>query len=439
MSYSLVRRLLLLAVGLALAGCGGKDQETSWPQWRGPGGLGISGATELPVTWDKDGSGIKWSARIDGIGTSSPIAIGDRVYLTSAKAVGRQVELQVHSFDLSTGERVWQTTVAQRRREKRHRMNSSAGPTPVSDGKTTFAYFGSHLAALDAGGNTIWVREIDPQYLKDSRYGAGSSLVLAGDLVIVLRDRERVAEDQVGWIAAYDKATGEPVWRSQWDDSCCSYITPLALDREGQSGGTELFVVLAGYVASFDPKTGRMLQRQDQVIAQPVASPVFEDDLVCVASGAHANREAGCWQIVEEAGKTTWKLLWKIAKWVPDTSSPILMDGRLYLLTEKGILRCLEARTGAMIWQIRLERSGYRASLVMGAGKLYAVGETGAVSVISPNDGEILAVNTMPESHYIASPAIAGGCLLIRSSSELYCVDGADRPEPAQSAQSEAG
>ena len=137
--------------------------------------------------------------------------------------------------------------------------------------------------------------------------------------------------------------------------------------------------------------------------------------------------------MVEEGGETIWKPLWKLGKWVPDTSSPILLDGWLYLLTEKGILRCLEARTGKMIWQIRLETAGYRASLVAGAGKLYALGQTGAVSVISPDDGEILAVNYLPESQYIASPAIAGGCLLFRSASELYCVDGAEPPEPAQS------
>jgi outer membrane protein assembly factor BamB len=103
-----------------------------------------------------------------------------------------------------------------------------------------------------------------------------------------------------------------------------------------------------------------------------------------------------------------------------------LLDERLYLLTEKGILRSLDARTGELFWQKRLETSGYRASLVAGAGKLYATGQTGVVSVISPDDGEIIAVNYMPEARYVASPAIAGECLLIRSASELHCVNGAD-------------
>ena len=434
------RRQLLLVVGaLALAGCGGEDSGSAWPQWRGPGGLGISSAAELPVHWDKDGSGIKWSARIDGFGTSSPIAVGGRVYVTSAERIGNQVELRVHGFDLSNGESLWQTTVARRERERTHRMHSSAGPTPVSDGQTTFAYFGSHLAALDSAGQTLWVNEIDPDYLKNSRYAAGSSLVLAGDLVIVLRDRERVAEDQVGWIAAYDKAAGEQVWRKQWDDTCCSYVTPLVIDGGGGSGDTELFVVLAGYVVSLDPETGEGLRRHDLAAAQPVASPVVEDGLVCVASGAHGQRRAGCWEMVEEGGETTWKSLWRQGKWVPDTSSPILLKGRLYLLTEKGILRCLEARTGKLIWQKRLEASGYRASLVAGAGKLYATGQTGAVSVVSPDDGEIVAVNYLPESRYVASPAIAGDCLLIRSASDLYCVNGTESFQSTQPAQSGAG
>ncbi|MCP4201566.1 MAG: PQQ-binding-like beta-propeller repeat protein [bacterium] len=430
----LMLRLLALGAGLVLVGCGSSDGGASWPQWRGPGGLGISSAEELPVHWDSNGEGIKWSARIDGTGTSSPIAVGDRVILTSAKAVGNRVELQVHSFDLNSGESLWQTTVARRKREKMHRMNSSAGPTPVSDGHHTFAYFGSHLAALDAGGKPVWVNEIDPAYLKEARYAAGSSLILAGDLVIVLRDRERVAEELVGWITAYDKATGELVWKNQWDDSCCSYVTPLAIGGGSESEAAELFVVLAGYVVSFDPKTGEALRREDQVIAQPVASPVVEDDLICVASGAHAHRQARCWEVVEEGGKTSWKLLWEISKWVPDTSSPILLNGRLYLLTEKGILRCLDARTGKMLWQKRLERSGYRASLLAGAGKLYATGETGAVSVISLDDGQTIAVNYLPEARYVASPAVAGECLLIRSASELHCVNGTDGPSQSEAA-----
>ena len=149
-----------------------RGQGDEWSQWRGPGGLGISNRAGLPVVWDQDGTGIKWSAPIDGFGTSSPIVADGVVFLTSAKESEEGVALQVHAFDLASGESLWQTPVAHRQRERRHRVNSSAGPTPVTDGEMVFAYFGSHLVALDREGKTVWVREIDPDYLKESRYGA---------------------------------------------------------------------------------------------------------------------------------------------------------------------------------------------------------------------------------------------------------------------------
>lgn len=417
--------LVLVVLAALAAGCGESSGELTWAQWRGPNGLGLSEADDLPLHWNKDGAGIKWSAALEGTGTSSPVVAGDRVYVTSATVaqVGQQVELMVTSFDLDSGKTLWRTTVVQRPRERMHMINSSAGPTPVTDGERVFAYFGSHLAALDRSGETLWVKEIDPAYLEEARYAAGSSLVLFGDTVIVLRDRERVAEELEGWIAAFDKATGEEVWKKKTGPSCCSYTTPILIDgAESQ----ELFVVLAGYVSSYDPATGKRLWRKKQVIAQPVSSPVVEGDLLCVASGAHGHRQARCWERTVEDGAVNWKGLWKYAKWVPDTSSPVLLDSRFYLLTEKGILRAIDARNGKLIWQKRLERAGYRASLVAGAGRLYAVAQTGTVSVVDPADGATLAVNTMPAETYVASPAIAGGYFLVRSDSHLYCIVGTD-------------
>lgn len=426
----------LAAAALLFTACGGQDAgsgggsggepELTWAGWRGPDGLGISTAGEPPMTWDRDGAGLKWSAEIGGAGTSSPIVADGRVYVTSATVaqINQPIEMLVHAFDLDTGERLWRTSIGGRGRERMHRMNTSAGPTPATDGRHVFVYFGSHLAALDIDGDVVWTKEIDTNYLEESRYAAGSSVFLYDDKVIILRDRERVADELVGWIAAYDKATGEQVWKKKFDDSCCSYVTPMVIDGDD---GDELFIVLAGYVAAYDPETGKRRWRQKQGIAQPVASPVKEDGLMCVASGAHGHREAICWEEVDREGQRNWKPLWRYSKWVPDTSSPVLSDGRLFLLTEKGILRSVNARTGKLLWQRRLSRAGagYRASLLAAAGKLYAVGQSGETSIVAMEDGEILAVNTLPEENYLASPALAGDCLLIRSDVGLYCVDGA--------------
>ncbi|MFQ5525050.1 MAG: PQQ-binding-like beta-propeller repeat protein [Thermoanaerobaculia bacterium] len=424
--------LVLAMAGLMVSACGKPDTDLSWSQWRGADGSGITEKTDLPLHWRKDGAGIKWAAELDGAGTSSPVVAGGQVFVTSATTavVGKPIEINVESFDLASGELGWRTTIATRNRERMHRMNSSAGPTPASDGEHLFAYVGSHLAALTMDGDIVWVQEIDPNYLAESRYGAGSSVLLYGDMVVILRDRERVDDALVGWMAAYDKASGEQVWRKKIDDSCCSYVTPLVIEG---AAGDELFVVLAGYVASYDPASGKRLWRRKQEIAQPVASPVAEGDLLCVASGAHGHRQARCWEKVTEDDQTVWRDLWKHQKWVGDTSSPVLVDGRLYLLTEKGILRSIDARTGKLLWQKRLAAEGYRASLVAGESRLYALGQAGSVSVVSQADGETLAVNSMPEATYVASPGVAGECLLIRSNARLYCVGGTDAPAPAGS------
>ena len=290
--------LASLAVGvlaLFLVACGGGPRDPGeWPQWRGPAGTGVSSTEGLPLHWDEDGAGIRWQVEIPDKGISSPIVSGGRVFLTSEQQQGDDTALKVASYDLATGALQWRTTVLSRAREKfppRSVTNSPAGPTPAADGKFVYAYFGSHLAALDFRGRLAWLEEIDPRYLDDIWYGAGSSLVLAGNQIIVFRDREQTGKGHFSWLAAFDKKTGRRVWRKQWRDTCCSYTTPLVLERPS---GTELVVSMAGRLVSHDLGTGEPLWRREHLSWQPVASPVVMDDLVCVASGAHLNKGLSC-------------------------------------------------------------------------------------------------------------------------------------------------
>ena len=412
------RRLFLVAVALALVACGGEESDASWPQWRGPGGLGISSAADLPFHWNKDGSGIKWSAPIDGAGTSSPIAVGGRVYVTSAKRIGSQVELRVHGFDLGNGESLWQTTVARRQRERTHRMNSSAGSTPVSDGQTTFAYFGSHLAALDSAGQTVWVNEIDPDYLKNARYAAGSSLVLAGDLVIVLRDRERVAEDQVGWIAAYDKTSGEQVWKKHWDDSCCSYTTPLVFNHRA---GQQIVRWSTGEVLGYAADSGRRLWSLETGTLQPVPSPVVAGNLLCNSAGV-LGRETLCAALSDD-GASSPDVVWRIPAKAPRIPSGVLYQGLLFTVTDLAVMTAFDAATGRSVWARRLKGGRFSASLLAADGRIYATSERGLTTVVAAKRKfELLAENHVGEE-VRGSPAAAGGCLLVRTRQHLYCIE----------------
>lgn len=418
--------LSALAV-LALAGCAGEPPVPGeWPQFRGPEGTGVSSAEGLPLHWNEEGEGIRWQVEVPDKGISSPIVSGGRVFLTSEEQQGEDTALKVLSFDLKTGAQQWQTTLFSRGREEfppRSIDNSPAGPTPVADGEFVYVYFGSHLAALDYRGKVVWLEEIDPRYLQEVWYGASSSLVLVGDKIIVFRDREKAEEELHGWIAAFDKKTGARVWKKQWKDTCCSYTTPLVLAREG---GTELLVSMAGRIMSYDPDTGEVLWRKEMLTEQPVASPVIWEDLICVSSGAHFNKGMACWRMKAKRGKRPQEL-WKGGKAIPETASPVLLNGLLFTVTERGIMSAHNAETGKAQWRKRLSGDAqvYHASLVAGDGKVYVTSMGGSVSVIAAESRfKVLAENQLPAEGVVATPAIADGCLVVRTSAHLMCVEG---------------
>ncbi len=425
---ALTRSLFGLLAVLVLGGCErGEVSAGSWPQWRGPNGSGVSEEIGLPVSWSAD-EGIRWGVELPGTGISSPIVGNDVVYVTAGEGTVEQ-SLVVIALDLKTGATLWKTEVIKRPAETLHDMNRSASATPATDGKSIFVYFGSHLAAVSVKGKLLWVKEIYSDYLEYSRYGAGSSLVLTDDAVVVFRDRE-YPRDWPGWLAAYSKVNGEEVWKREWTDSCCSYTTPLMINFANQS---EILVAQAGRVMSFEPKTGESLwQRSLPNMWQPVASPVVEDDLLCVASGAHNVREMGCWRLKFKAEKRRIRDLWKGDRTVPGTASPILYNKLFYTVHEKGFTRCYDAETGNELWRARLTQGGYHASPVAGDGKIYAVSWAGTVSVFAAHHRyQLLSENPLPEGGVLASPAIADGCLLVRTSGHLYCVEGNDPPTPA--------
>lgn len=421
--------LVLASVALvASLGCGrsSRFEEASWERFRGPGGTGVSNEESLPVAWSKDGSGIRWSVEVP-FGVSAPIVSRSQIILTGETPDDGNTSLEVLSLDLETGDPLWRTSVLSREREKfsiRSVMNSPAGPTPATDGERIYAYFGSHLAALDFEGKVVWLEEIDPNYLSEVRYGAGSSVTLTSDSVIVLRDREYANPKTEGWLAAYDKETGERRWRTQWQDTCCSYVTPVIVERESQ---TEILVALAGKMTSFDAATGKRIWRKAQKMNQPVASPVLIGDLLCSATGAHGVKDATCWTLdPTQRPRKVAKPLWNSRKTVASMASPVLYDDLLFAITDKGVMYCIDPRSGKIHWTERLAPGPYVASLTAGDGKVYAFSKRGKASVIAASaEFELLAENTMPHVEILNAPAVAGGCLLVRTDEHLTCIEGA--------------
>ncbi|HVS15988.1 MAG TPA: PQQ-binding-like beta-propeller repeat protein [Thermoanaerobaculia bacterium] len=450
-----------VALLLAIAGCRPGEPAAEWPQWRGPQANGLSAASPLPTRWSADSPNVRWRTEIPGVGNSQPVAAGGRVFLTYAYRADGQpddAELEaladendaesawddeeeapaadaapvtpdrvkwraVMAVDLESGETLWTRPLFQAAAERKHRLNTIAAPTPATDGEHLYVYFGSVLAKLDLDGEVVWQREIDPAYGRLTRYGAASSPVLTEGGVVVVQDKEWARTEDLGWMAAFDRTTGEELWRTEWEHTCCSYATPLVADR---GAGEELIFAHSGEVTGYAADTGERLWSQQVEILQMVATPVLRGDLLAVSGGAHNVRRTVFLSLSGAGADTRAEVLWENPRFSPQNSSPVLVGDRFFTVNDAGVLTSWNAGTGEVVWNHRLSRGKNRASLVAGDGKLYVQSSSGLVTVVAVvDDGSprILAENTLGDDGSNASPAIAGGCLLLRTARHLACVE----------------
>jgi hypothetical protein len=443
--------VVVVAAMLLAFGCGGDriaDRESlEWPQWRGPDGAAVSSESPLPVEWSATSPSRRWAAELPGLGNSAPIVADARVYVTTAYPVdhadpnadpeGDQWRALL-AFDAASGENLWQTEVFAGPAEKRHWLNTLAGPTPIADGDQIYVYFGSVLAAVGAGGEIRWQREIDPRYAELSRYGAASSPALAGELLIVAQDKEFAETEDVGWIAAFDRTSGEPVWRTEWEHTCCSYSSPLVVERGRR---LEILFAHSGAIAGYDAETGEKLWSHQYPMLQMVSTPVNDGDWLAILGGADRRRGNVALRLSGSGASTQLETLWESEKLAPQASSPVLYDGLLYNITTQGVLVVYDPPTGEILSQLRLPRGRNHASLVAGDGKVYASSSSGAVTVVSAGrEPEILATNELGERGTTASPAIGAGCFLQRTEKRLWCIEAEDsRPGNSRADGREAG
>lgn len=424
------RLLLTAAIGLALAGCASEPGPGEWRQWRGPGGLGLSAADGLPTRWSSDGQNIAWRTEVPGLGNASPVVSGGRVFLlsevrTQPRKPPTTTRLVV-ALSLATGEPLWQTEVFTARAGPRHWMNRGASPTPVTDGETLYAYFGPVLAALDFDGNILWQREVASDSIPGASYGAASSPVLTRKAVIVQQDREGQWEGP-GWIGAFDRRTGEPLWRDEWDHTCCSYSTPLLVKRPG---GEELIRYDSGEVVAYDPDSGERLWSHEHPSTQTVPSLVADGDLLVLPGSMHSRRLI-LLRLAGSGSRTAVEVVSEHQRGVPEIASPVLVDGLLFTVNRGGIATCYDATTGERLWQKRLKSGDYMASLVAAGRKVYATNKEGVTSVFAAEREFRLIAENEVGGEVLASPAIADGCLLLRTREDVVCIRGEDGSRPA--------
>ena len=395
------------ALAIAL-GWPGLASSQDWPQFRGPDGQGHSAETSLVSTFSET-KNVLWKTPVPGLGWSSPVVTGGKVWLTAATGE-RDVSLRLLGFDAETGRETVNVEVFRVRSPRDiNPKNSWASPTPLVDGDRIYVHFGADgTAALNTAGEVVWKKHFPYQ----SQHGAGGSPVVYGDLLIFSCDGSDTA-----FVVALDKQTGKVRWRTSrrapYDQA---YTTPLVIrvaDRD------QLVSIGAFRATAYEPLTGKEIWRVSYGDGfSNVPRPVFGHGLVYIATGFQqpsliAVRPEG----TGDVSKT--HIAWTLARGAPLTPSPLLVGDELFVVNDGGILSCLDAESGTVRWQQRLGGT-YSASPVLADGRIFFQSEQGVVSVLVPGkEFRLLTRNTLDGS-MLATLAVSGGSFFIRTDSHLY-------------------
>lgn len=423
--------------------CVGIVAGADWPQWRGPGSQGISAEAGLPVEWGPSRN-LAWKAALAGTGTSSPIVLGELAIVTSQAgsyetgdgsdprlarddralavrenvigsrpAAAGKVFLVVEAFRRSDGKRVWEyRTEAAGERPELHEKHNLATPTPASDGRRIYAWFGNgQVVALDMGGREIWKRQLAPEHGSFvNQWGHGSSPALYNGLVLLLCDHRPAA-----YLLALDAATGEVRWKIDRGKGRVSHSTPVAV---AGPRGVELIVNSDARIDAYDPLTGALLWHAGSERQTPIPSAVFHDGTIYLSRGY---RNSDIWAL-RPGGRgdvSASHLRWRMPNGGSYVPSILQYRGLLYMTNEVGVVTCAEASTGAVVWKERLAGIFF-ASPVAADGKIYMLSETGEMFVLrAGRKAEVLARNELGE-RFLASPAIAGGMIFLRGDGTLF-------------------
>ena len=418
--------LVVCVVALVAATSGVMVQAQSsahWPQWRGPFFNGMARG-DAPSVWS-DTSNVKWKTEIPGRGFSTPAIWGDRIFVTTAIPTGSgrgpvvEQRFEVLSLDRKTGKILWQKTarIATPHEGYHRAYGSFASNSPVTDGRNVYASFGSRgIYAYDFNGKLIWEKDLGVQMKMRLAFGEGTAPLLFGDRLFIVFDHE--AES---FMVALDKRNGKELWRVNREERS-SWSTPLAVEHEGR---TEIIVSATNRVRSYDPATGKVLWESAGLGANVIPVPVHQNGVVYVMSG-YRDPKLMAIKLGRQGDLTgSDAIVWSHTRGLAYTASPVLYEGKLYVVTDNGMVSAFNATTGAPYYaQTRLPKSyNLKASPVGANGKLYLATEDGDVVVVKMGEKfEVLATNTLTDQVFIATPVIAAGELYLRSQNTLFCI-----------------
>ena len=388
-----------------------------WPQFRGPGGLGVSEAKNLPVTWSET-ENLIWKTAMPGSGSSSPIALGGKLYVTCYSGYGldqdggslEDLTLHLACVDGRSGSIIWGKNIkAAQPESKSVRDHGYAAQTPATDGKHLYVFFGrSGVFKFDLNGNQIWQTSVGSN---THGWGSGTSPVLYENLVIVNASVESKS------LVAIDKNTGREVWRAGGMDD--SWNTPHLV--KNPSGKYELVVSVKNWILGFDPKTGNEIWRCEGIPDYVCPSVVSDEDILYVIGGRSSQAIA-----VRSGGRgnvTNTHKLWQ-ADVGANVCSPVVHDGHLYWISDRNrTAYCLSLADGSIKYSKGVGLQPY-ASALLADGRLYIVTRNkGTIVLDAKPQFEQLALNKLDdESTSDASMIAYNGTLILRSNENLYCL-----------------
>lgn len=419
------RVLLLCLLGMPLAGdmaaAGAAAGEPVWPQFRGPGGQGHAAAVDLPTTWSET-ENVRWKTSLPGEGWSSPVLGSERLWMTAASLDG--LSLRVLAVDPTSGKLAHDVeTFRQTKPIGKNTKNSYASPTPVVDDAHVFVHFGTLGTAClrQSDGSIVWTNE---ELKLEHKEGPGSSPILWRDLLILTCDGM-----DVQFVAALDKATGKLRWKTPRSGKPAAnpeqrkaYSTPLVASIQSSAGMREELVSPgADRVIAYDPATGQELWKVEYTGWSNVPVPVFAHGMLYVST-AFAKPELWAIRTGGIGDVTATHVAWKVKKQAPASPSTLVIGDELYMVSDKGIVTCLDALSGDEIWTERIG-GNFSASPLYADGKLWLFREDGKAYVLAPGrKHELLAENTL-DGRILATPAMIDRAMYLRTDKALYRIE----------------
>jgi outer membrane protein assembly factor BamB len=421
----------------------------AWPQFRGPGSAGLGVNARLPDSWSST-ENVEWKTAIEGRGWSSPVVWGDRVFLTTVVNTGEteppkkglyfggerpevpksEHQWKVLCLDLGTGRVLWERIVRKGPPQTPiHLKSSYAAETPVVDAKHVYAYFGGvGILAFTHEGREVWSHPVEPRRMRYG-WGSASSPVLHRDRLFLVNDNDEHAE-----LTALDVATGREIWRRDRDEKS-NWSTPFVWEQDQRA---ELVVTGTRAVRSYD-LDGRLLWSLKGMSSIVIPTPLAGDGLLFVSSGyvgdkfrpLYAVRAGAKGDISLPTGATnSASIAWSDPVGGPYNPSPVYYEGRLYVLYDRGLVSCYDAKSGRLIYDRERLPNGFAFTSSPWAygGRIFCLNEDGVCFVIRAGDRfELLRTCRLGDDDMcMATPAIAGDRLLLRTAARLYCVRRSD-------------